>query len=138
MDYDIWAKECIIPMKNTSLIILIVILVLIVGSFVFREQEENDKNKLDNLEVTGEIQKINLSFKNYNYYPKILKVKQSAVELTLDYSVTGCYRSFTIKDLGVSKYSKNPEDKIFFTPNKRGTFKFSCAMGMGYGTIIVE
>ena len=77
--------------------------------------------------------------KNYNYYPNTITVKSGQpVELTLDESVRGCLRGFTIKDLGVSKYSKTPEDSIDFTPTEKGTFAFSCSMGMGYGTIIVE
>jgi hypothetical protein len=61
-----------------------------------------------------------------------------SVEITLDNSVKGCLRSFNIKDLGVQKSSKNSDDKITFTPTKKGTFKFACVMGMGYGNIIVE
>jgi len=86
----------------------------------------------------GNIQKINIGFKS-NYYPNTITVKEGIpVEITLDSSVGGCYRSFKIPELGVSKYSSNPPDTINFTPNKKGTFRFQCSMGMGTGTIIVE
>lgn len=87
----------------------------------------------------NEVQKITLSIRNYNYYPNTIKVKEGIpVEITLDKSIVGCYRAFTIRDFGVNVYSKTPDDKIRFTPNKKGTFGFSCTMGMGRGTLIVE
>ncbi|MFA5797072.1 MAG: cupredoxin domain-containing protein [Candidatus Woesearchaeota archaeon] len=87
----------------------------------------------------GDMQKIILSMKNYNYYPQTITVKQGIpVRLTLDSTVAGCYRSFQIPALGVNSYSKNPAETVDFTPTTKGTFKFQCSMGMGYGTIIVE
>jgi len=87
----------------------------------------------------AETQRITLSMKNYNYYPNTIKVKAGQpVSITLDESVSGCYRSFTIRDLNVAKYSRTPSDTIDFVPAKKGTFRFSCSMGMGTGTIIVE
>src|SRR3989339_690282 len=84
------------------------------------------------------IQKITLSMKG-NYYPNTINVKSGIpVEITLDSSVRGCYRSFSIPKLDVSKYSSSPTDTIKFTPNEKGTFRFQCSMGMGTGTIIVE
>ncbi len=84
------------------------------------------------------VQKITLSFKN-NYYPNTITVEAGRpVEITLDSSVRGCFRSFNIRELGVSVYSKNPSDSIKFTPNQRGAFEFACGMRMGYGTIIVN
>ena len=85
-----------------------------------------------------EVQKITLSMKG-NYYPNTITVKEGVpVEITLDSSVRGCYRSFNIKSLGISKTSSEPSDTIKFTPNQKGTFKFQCSMGMGTGTLIVE
>ena len=80
-----------------------------------------------------------ISEKDLNYYPSEIKVKANQpVSISLDESVTGCLRSFTIKEIGISKYVKTPAETIEFTPTKKGTFKFACSMGMGYGTIIVE
>jgi len=100
---------------------------------------------LANKNVTGNIvssndsiQKITLSMKG-NYYPNTITVKEGIpVEITLDSTVNGCYRSFNIPELGISKYSSSPTDTIKFTPNKKGTFGFRCSMGMGTGTIIVN
>lgn len=86
-----------------------------------------------------DVQKINIGFKDYNYYPRTIKVKSGIpVEITLDNSVGGCFRNFVIRDLGVSQYSSNPSIKIKFTPNEKGSFRFSCSMGMASGIIVVE
>lgn len=126
-------------MKNTTLLIIAGIVIVLVGAFIFLNKGQAS--------VSGEVisgdnqnaQKITLSMKNSNYYPNTITVKANQpVEITLDNSVRGCYRSFTIRELGVSKYSKTPEETIIFTPTKTGTFRFACSMGMGTGTIVVN
>ena len=99
-----------------------------------------EKANNPNLEVRdSSSQEITLSMKNYNYYPNTITVKANQpVEITLDNSVGGCYRSFNIPQLGVDKYSQNQGDKIAFTPTEKGTFQFKCSMGMARGTLIVE
>ena len=116
------------------------IIIAVIGIFIFVNASGEENNPVtgnviaDNSAPNGDTQKITLGVKNYNYYPNTITVKEDQpVELTLDKSVSGCLRSFNIKDLGVRGY-----DKITFTPTQKGTFGFSCAMGMGYGTLIVE
>lgn len=122
--------------KKTIFIVIIISALLIGGFFLFNNKSISGDSIKDNPE---EIQKLILSFKNYNYYPNTITVKEGVpVEITLDNSIRGCYRSFNIKSLGVSKYSSNPEDKVKFIPDKKGNFEFACGMRMGYGTIIVE
>lgn len=133
------------PRKSNKKIIFIIIIIsalLIGGFFLFNNKSINgniiNDNK-DNSQTQGEVQKITLSLKNHNYYPNLITVKQGVpVEITLDSSIGGCYRSFNIQSLGVSKYSSNPPDTITFTPDKKGSFEFACSMRMGRGTIIVE
>jgi len=130
-------------MKKSTLYLGVILLVLIVGGFFYFKGGSSvmNGNVVSEGEqvLQGEVQKITLGVKNLNYYPNTIKVKAGQpVSISLDSSVTGCLRSFNIKDLGVSKYSKTPSDTIDFTPNKKGTFKFACSMGMGTGTIIVE
>lgn len=132
-------------MKNSIILSLTILLVLVVGSFVFSSYRDLDIKTIDTITDVNaaanaeDVQKITLGMKNYNYYPNTITVKEGRpVELTLDDSIYGCLRSFTVKDLGVSKYSRSSGDVITFTPTKKGTFRFSCSMGMGYGTIIVE
>ena len=118
--------------KKTIFLIIGILAVIIVGYFFI------SGNSLTGDATSQDIQKITLCFKA-NYYPNTIKVKANQpVEITLDNSVSGCFRSFNIKELGVNYYSKNPTDTIKFTPDKKGQFKFACGMNMGTGIIIVE
>jgi len=122
-------------MKNLTILILVFILIMGGASLLWI----NEKNPSSNTNLTNSGQEVVLSMKNYNYYPNIIEVEaDKRVSITLDNSVRGCYRSFNIPELGVSKTSANSDDKIIFTPSKKGTFRFACSMGMGTGTIIVK
>lgn len=131
-------------MKNTTILAIIGIVILAVGAFIYFNsnvaQADVNVNGNSNTDTNNEnAQKVTLGIKNYNYYPNTITVKvNQPVEVTLDDSVVGCYRSFNIKELGVSKNARTPEDKIIFTPTKPGTYTFQCIMGMGYGKLIVK
>lgn len=87
----------------------------------------------------GGVQKVVIGMKNYNYYPQEVRVKANQpVSISLDDSVYGCFRSFTIRELGLSKYLQKTTDTLDFTPTKKGNYVFSCSMGMGTGRFIVE
>ena len=132
-----------ISRKTVFLVIGIFIVVLVGYFFISGKLSTGNSISGSAIYSTGDtdynsIQKINLGFKN-NYYPNTITVKAGKpVELTLDGSIRGCYRSFNIPELGISAYSQNPLDTIKFTPGKKGQFEFKCEMGMGRGTIIVE
>ena len=139
MDYDIWSKERDIPMKAIYYIILTVLIIGVAGFFMFNGSATNATGDSVNDNLGGQFQKVILSTKNLNYYPNTVTVKANEpVRIYLDESVTGCLRSFTIRDFGIAKYLKTPNDYIEFTPNKKGSFRFACSMGMGTGTLIVE
>ena len=125
-------------MKNTTMLALVLIIIVGAGIFVFAKG--NIKESISQESAEGsKIQEITLSMKNYNYYPSTIKVKQGIpVRISLDKSVAGCYRSFTIKEFGIAKNLRTPEDYIEFVPNKKGTFTFACSMNMGRGKLIVE
>jgi len=129
-------------MGNALLGIGIVAVVVAAAFFVFSSFEPSVTGAIigePGAVLDGEIQKVTLSTKDFNYYPSEIAVEaDKPVEITLDSSVKGCLRSFTIRELGVVKYSKDPSQKIVFTPTKKGSFAFACSMGMGYGTIVVE
>ena len=125
--------------KTTLYFAALIILVGVMAFFLLSNKGSSSSNNLVNAQqVTGEIQKVVLGTKNYNYYPNTVTVKANQpVELSLDNSVTGCLRSFTIRDSGVQKYLQTSQDTLTFTPPK-GAYRFSCSMGMGYGTLIAE
>ena len=134
-------------MKNTTMLVIIGIIIVAVGAFVFVNSNNgqgsiNGSAVVENKDpsvIQGELQKVTLGIKNYNYYPNTIDVEAGKpVEITLDKSVGGCYRSFVIPDLGVNELSSNPNEKIIFTPTKAGSYTFRCGMGMGYGNLIVK
>jgi plastocyanin domain-containing protein len=128
-------------MKNKW--IMVVAIILIIGFGIFLISGSKITNSTGNVDSgsnsdSGNIQKITIGIANHNYSPQTIKVKvNEPVRIYLDDSVTGCYRAFTIRDLGVSKFIQSG-DYVEFTPNKKGTFQFACSMGMGTGTLIVE
>ena len=127
-------------MKPIYYIACIILRVGIVGFFIFGNSAGATGNSVDNVQKdSGSVQKVVLSMQNRNYYPNTITVKENQpVRIYLDQSVVGCYRGFTIKDFGIAKYLKTPDDYIEFTPNKKGSFRFACSMGMGTGTLIVK
>ena len=135
--------------KNIPEMIAVLVVIVLIGFAikvtVFGKQTAGANNNNDNdifgtRGGSGEIQEVTLSWKASNYDPQIIKVKAGApVRITADLQkITGCFRSIVITDLGVQKYFKAGDNTLTFTPQKKGTFGFSCAMGMGRGTIIVE
>jgi plastocyanin domain-containing protein len=127
---------------NKPLITFITILLLVlVSAFVFSNSSTNENivSESKGTITSDNIQTVTLGFKNYNYYPQQIKVKQGEpVRINLDKSVGGCYRDFTIRELDVKKYLKSSSDYVEFTPQNKGTYTFACSMGMGTGTLIVE
>ena len=130
------SKKSVWKYASFILGVLIVIGVFVVSNPSSAKKAEQTGNVVQNAQ---DVQKITLGIRNYNYAPNTITVKAGKpVSITLDNSVTGCLRSFTISELGVKGYSASPAQTIDFTPTKKGTFKFACSMGMGYGTIVVE
>lgn len=124
--------------KSTLYIMGILSLIIVGGYFLIEGNSEFTGNVIDNGKNT-DFQNVVLGIKNYNYYPNTVTVKSGKpVRISLDSTVSGCYRSFTIKSLGIAKNLPTPEDYIEFTPTKPGTYKFACSMGMGTGNLIVE
>ena len=120
-------------------IILLILFILVVGIGIFLFSKSGDNSTGNLIKQTDDVQEIVLSMKNGNYYPNTITVESGKpVRMTLDDSVRGCYRGFTINDLNVRKYSKSPDDYVEFTPTQKGTYKFACSMGMGTGTLVVK
>jgi plastocyanin domain-containing protein len=124
-------------MKNK--LIIAIVIILIIGFGIFLISSSKAAEGLNGNSSKNSVQEITLSIKNHNYYPQTVNVKlNETVRIYLDASVTGCYRAFTLRDFGVSKYLATPGDYVEFIPNKIGSFRFACSMGMGTGTLIVE
>jgi len=142
MDNGLRAKEHFIPMNKKGAMYVIMTILLLAGSgylMLGKSSEIERNNVVIGNGGSGDFQKVVLGMKNYNYYPNTINVKAGQpVRIYLDESVIGCYRGFTIRDFKIAKYLKTPEDYVEFTPKEPGTYGFSCSMGMGRGTLIVE
>lgn len=86
------------------------------------------------------VQEVNLYVQGAEYYPNPITVKKGVpVRIIADVSrVPGCAKSIVIPEFGVRKYVRAGDNEIEFTPDKSGTFPFSCSMGMYQGTIVVQ
>jgi copper chaperone CopZ len=103
--------------------------------------ESSNSNSSSNAVVTtGNVQKVQLSVKGSTYYPYPIQVKKGIpVQLIGDMnSMPGCSRSIVIPEFGIRKTMSEGDNIIEFTPDKSGTFQFSCSMNMYHGQIIVE
>jgi plastocyanin domain-containing protein len=123
-------------MKQTT-IFLLVVAVIAVAAFIIVFAQSPTIN--GNVVSTGEAQKVVIGARGGQFYPQTLTVKAGQpVELSLDSSVQGCLRDFTIRDFGIRKYLATPEDVLTFTPQEKGEYSFACSMGMAFGKLIVE
>ncbi len=126
-------------MKTTILYILGILALVATGIFILNNVGDSSTGNSVISDPSAESQRVIIGLKNGNYYPNTITVKSGIpVILSLDSTVSGCLRDFTIKDLGVRKYLQTSKDTLVFTPEKPGTYKFACSMGMGTGTLIVE
>ena len=120
-------------MKQTPILLSALFFVFVIGGlFLWKDSS-----------LTGaagaSVQSIVISEANGNYYPAEIHVRMGEpVSISLDSSVTGCLRTFTIPQLRLTKQLATPRDTLDFTPTKLGRFTFACAMGMGHGILIVE
>lgn len=89
---------------------------------------------------TGDTQVIEMTV-NGNYDPNVIEAK-AGVPLTfkIDHpSPGGCDQYLVFPDFGVSQeLPPNGKTEITITPDKPGTYRFTCGMGMLNGTLIVQ
>jgi len=90
--------------------------------------------------VTNGVQVVQLSVQGANYYPNPIRVKIGIpVQLVANVNnMPGCSKSIVIPEFGIRKTVSTNDNVIEFTPNKSGTFQFSCSMNMFRGQIVVE
>ncbi|MBI5065173.1 cupredoxin domain-containing protein [Candidatus Woesearchaeota archaeon] len=129
-----------IPLKKA--LFYFVLILLFVGSLFYFKAQQNTTtgNGTNDAVFNGDVQTIDLSFKNYNYYPNTIRVKYNVpVRIIADTNtIRGCMTNINIPDFGISKTVRKGDNIIEFVPNKKGTFGFACPMRMGTGKIIVE
>ncbi len=133
---------------ETSKLLNIIGIVLIAGFVLFAAKNFWDRqlpdvgsvlNEEELVDGSAEVQVVTLSMKDYNYDPQVIRLKQNVpAQIVVDMNkVQGCLRSIVIPEYGVRKVVRPGDNVISFTPKKKGTFSFSCSMGMGFGKIVV-
>ena len=130
-------------MKNTMMLIIIVTIIIAIGSFVFITAKPERSNVITGRAIdagNAEIQKMTLSVKNYNYYPNTINLQYNVpAKIVVDTDkVRGCFQNIAIPEFNIRKLVRQGDNVISFIPNKKGTFSFSCSMGMGFGKIVVS
>lgn len=125
--------------KSTLFMGGILILIILAGIFLLQNKDNTGTGSVSQSNSNENTQKVVLGIKDYNYYPNTITLNAGQpVSISLDSTVSGCLRDFTIRAMGIHKYLKSPQDTIEFTPTKPGTYTFACSMGMGTGTLIVK
>ena len=124
--------------------IYIVIGIIVLSVIIYSFKDNNESITGNIIQDTSNSQEITLSYgtingaRNYILSESTVKAGEP-VTITVDTNtIKGCYRSIAIPDLGISKYIKESDNKITFTPTEPGTYKIRCGMGMGvtYLTVI--
>lgn len=128
-------------MKNTTILIMIVIIIGVTGWFTLVNGKNSViGNVVTNKEVIpGQIQKVILNQNGYKYNDATAQADKP-ITIAADNSVSGCLRSvvFNINGKKYSKYLKTPADTLELPALSKGTYPFSCSMGMGYGKLVVQ
>lgn len=87
----------------------------------------------------GDVQEVRIAVTPSGYEPAVLTVQEGKpVRMIVDGTrMTGCTSTIKSSQLGFSKRLQRGENIIEFTAPKKGTYGFSCGMGMVRGTLNV-
>jgi hypothetical protein len=129
-------------MKNSTMVFVIIIMILVVGGFVFVNGKNGaTANVVSNSGqvIQGQMQQVVLSQEGYNY-KDVTAQAGKPISISADSSVGGCLRSvsFNIESKRYSKYLRTPEDNLELPALSKGIYSFACSMGMGYGKLVVQ
>ncbi len=87
------------------------------------------------------VQQVTIYVGNHGYTPRNVVVQNNIpVELTLKTNETySCAVAFVFKEFGIETFLEPTDSQTFtFTPTRKGTFAFTCSMGMYSGTLQVK
>src|SRR3989344_6059622 len=120
-----------------GVILIAIFLIFAVKNSFSKENNVNGNAVNDNI-VNGEEQVVDLTVKGYNYYPNTINLQYNVpAKIVVDTDkVKGCLQNIAIPEFNIRKLVRQGDNVISFIPNKKGTFSFSCSMGMGFGKIV--
>ncbi len=110
-------------------------------SWFFSDERFSGKTRENQaVKQVGNLQKVTIDIRNNGYYPQRFTVKKDIpVELTLaSGKVYSCAQAFVFPEFDISTVVKaNSSQTYTFTPKEKGTFTFTCSMGMYTGVMEV-
>ena len=126
-------------MNNTILAVGAIVLIALAGFFVFADSGSSINGNVIDPGAGGDAQSIILSQDGLNYKDTRAEAGKP-IKISADSSVRGCLRSlvFSIGGKRYSQYLKTPQESMTLPALEKGTYTFSCSMGMGYGKLIDE
>ena len=128
-------------MEKSTLYGLAIFLVIIGAGFFFLKPDNTTvtANVIEGAVAEGEMQRVVLSQEGLNYKDVTVEADKP-IAISADNSVSGCLRSavFNIGGKKYSKYLKTPDDTLELPALTKGTYQFSCSMGMGLGKLIAQ
>ncbi len=125
-------------MNNTAILFGVIILIVVAGFFVFSNMKNTDADFQDPVNLE-DIQKVVLSQDDLNY-KDVYAEADKPISISADSSVRGCLRAvaFNIDGKKYVKYLKSSSDTLVLPALKKGTYPFSCSMGMGFGKLVIN
>ncbi len=126
-------------MNNTAILFGVILIVVVAGFFVFSNLETSNFRDVPNDGLSGEFQKVTLSQDDLNYEDAYAEAGKP-IAISVDSSVKGCLRSvaFNVEGKRYVKYLKSNSDTLVLPALEKGTYPFSCSMGMGFGKLVVR
>ncbi|MEK6846797.1 MAG: hypothetical protein AABY16_01375 [Nanoarchaeota archaeon] len=127
-------------MKNTTILLIIGILIIAVGFFVFSgAREQSVTGNVIAGSNSGDAQEIVLSQEGLNY-KDVEAEAGKPIKISADSSVKGCLRSvsFNIGGKRYLKYLGSSQDFLELPALDKGIYTFTCSMSMGAGKLGVE
>lgn len=125
-------------MKNTTLLAIIGIVIVLIVGFMFINGK-NDSITGSSIVNTKDIQVVKLSVSGNSYVLEPTQLKKN-VPIRIEADMTkmpGCSKSVVISAFGISKTFTSSDNTLEFTPNKAGTFNIACSMNMYRGSFEV-
>jgi plastocyanin domain-containing protein len=124
-------------MKNTWMIAIIVVIIVLFGAFFIRGSD--NLSPVKSVLSSGQVQVVKLSVENGKYVMNPSEIRKGvSVRLEADMSkMPGCSKSIVIPAFNVQKSFTSEDNTVEFTPDKAGTFNIMCSMNMYKGTFTV-
>lgn len=134
-------KNSLTQSNNQKIIPIAIMLIGVIGLLIWGISSFSGKDSTTPTEaqVTGGVQEIFMSLTPAGYSPNNITVKEGIpVKINTDSTAdAGCVRGVMIPDFNINVALDVGRDFFTFTPDKKGTFPFSCQMRMSTGTITV-